>query len=44
MGRPLRSEINQQELELNGDKLTIQDDWPKITLAEATILNPFVEL
>lgn len=35
--------INNAEIELNGDKLKINGDWPKLTLAEASILNPIIE-
>lgn len=37
------SEINQVEIELNGEQLTIDDDWPKLTLAEASLLKPFIK-
>ena len=34
--------LNEAEIELPGEKLTIDDDWPKLTLAEATILGAII--
>lgn len=36
-------EINNAEIEIQGEKLKINGNWPKLTLAEAAILNPIVE-
>lgn len=37
------SEVNKIEMELAGDALKVGDDWPKLTLAEATLIKPFVK-
>lgn len=38
------AELNQVELEYNCDKLDITDDWPKLSLSEASILRPLLNL
>ena len=37
-------ELNQAELEYNFEKLDITDDWPKLSLSEASILRPLLNL
>jgi len=36
------AEINRAEIELNGESIGIGEDWPKLTLAEVTLLKPFL--
>lgn len=36
------AKLNAVELEYNGSKLTMSDDWPNLSLAEATILRPLI--
>jgi len=38
------AELNRTELEYNFEKLDITDDWPKLTLSEASILRPLLNL
>lgn len=35
-------ELNNIELEYFGDKLKVNDQWPKLTLREIEILNPLI--
>lgn len=34
-------ELQDTEVELNCDKLSITDDWPALTIAELSLLDPF---
>lgn len=36
-------EINQAEVEITGSKIKLNEEWPKLTLAEASVLNPIIE-
>lgn len=36
-------ELNEVELEYQGDKLKPTEDWPKLTLAEASLLRPIID-
>lgn len=38
------AELNRAELEYNFEKLDITDDWPKLSLSEASILRPLLNL
>lgn len=36
-------EFEEIELEYHGEKLTISDDWPKLSVQEAMILKPLIK-
>lgn len=36
-------ELNAVEIEIAGEKLKIKDDWPNLSLAEATILKAIID-
>lgn len=36
-------ELNSIEIKCDGEKVVMSDDWPYLTLAEATILSPIIK-